>query len=101
MPVKYSCSSYSFPLLSNRWRSRGLGVSPEPLLRIQIWGGSPFGHLSPVLIEMCHLPAEQRSSAMFVHGWSSHLFRVSNSQDLGHAGASYIWVHDSHRERTF
>src|ERR1019366_2509245 len=50
---------------------------------------------------MCHLPAERRSSAMFVHGLSSHLFRVSNSQDLGHAWASYVWVYDSRRESTF
>ena len=38
--------------------------------------------------------------AKFVHGLSSQLFRLSNSQDLGHARATHIWVNDSRREST-
>ena len=46
-------------------------------------------------------PAVQRSSAMFVHGSSHQLFRLLNSQDFGHAWASYVRVYDSRRESAF
>src|ERR1035437_1654115 len=50
---------------------------------------------------MRHLPAERRVIAMIEDALPSHRFRVSNSQDLGHAWASYFWVYDSECESTF